>query len=529
MGGDPRWDPEPAMTPLTRRLRADVCVVGGGFTGLWSALELKRLAPDGDVVVVEQQFCGSGASGRNGGWINGWEDVLPNLTRLFGAQHALGLLELSRACVARIAEVVADGGIDCDLAFGGGLVIATSEAQMRAMRETATALAAAGKEELVGLLGREEALSVSGVPKAVGGFLLPKAGSVQPALLVQGLRRLAIEMGVRVFEASPMVNLDRGLPAIVETPAGSVVADKVILAGGSWLARLPELRRTLFIIPAHIVATEPLKGRLDEIGWRCGRPFADGRTSVHYAQRTTDDRLVFGRGGGRLGFAGRIIPEHYHDGRETAEIVDDLRRLIPALAAARMEWAWGGPVDRSQHGMPWVGTLGRERNIHYGVGYCGNGIASTPIIGRTLASIALGLDDDYTRSPLVSDPPTYLPVEPARYVGARAVRSAVNRCENKEDAGLRPDPISGLLRRALNLSMPKGIQVLPLAARLTASKGARDVVDDEHADQECTEGARSGSANVSPTGERSSDPTYSRRERSSPGGGDGRQGRVDDS
>ena len=484
MGGDLRWDPRPAMTPLTRQLRADVCVVGGGFTGLWSALELKSLAPESDVVVVEQHYCGSGASGRNGGWINGWEDVLPNLTRLFGAEEALRLVELSRRSLARIAEVVDEGAIDCDLSFGGGLVIATSEAQMRGLRETVRALVAAGKGEFVSLFDGDEARALSGIPRAVGGFLLPKAGSVQPALLVQGLRRLAIERGVQVFEASPMVNLDRGLPAVVETPAGSVVADKVILASGSWLARLPELRRTLFIIPAHIVATEPSKERLDEIGWACGRPFADGRTSVHYAQRTSDDRLVFGRGGGRMGFAGRIIPQHYHDGRETAEIVDDLRRLIPAMAAARMDWAWGGPVDRSQHGMPWVGTLGREGNIHYGAGYCGNGVASTPVIGRTLASVALGLDDEYARSPLVSDPPTYLPMEPARYVGARAVRSAVNRCEDREDAGLEPDPVSSLLRRALSLSMPRGVQVLPLATRLTAAKAARDAVEDEPIDKE---------------------------------------------
>lgn len=274
-----------------------------------------------------------------------------------------------------------------------------------------------------------------------------------------------------------MVKLHRDAPAVVDTPAGSVVADQVILACGSWLARVSELRRTLFIIPTHVVATEPCEGDLDALGWTHGRPFADARTAVHYAQRTADHRLVFGRGGGRLGFAGRIIPEHFQDRRETGEIAADLQRMLPRLKSARVDWAWGGPIDRSQHGMPWVGGIGRHGNIHYGVGYAGNGVVPSHVIGRTLASVTLGIDDDYSRSPLVSDPPSYLPIEPLRSAGARLVRGAVIRCEEREDAGRVPDPASRVLRRALSLSMPKGVQVAPLAervARMTTGAGRRE-------------------------------------------------------
>jgi len=264
-----------------------------------------------------------------------------------------------------------------------------------------------------------------------------------------------------------MVKLHRDAPAVVDTLAGSVIADQVILACGSWLARVSELRRTLFIIPTHVIATEPCEAELDALGWTQGRPFADARTAVHYAQRTADHRMVFGRGGGRLGFAGRIIPEHFHDRRETQEIAADMQRMLPALTSARVDWAWGGPIDRSQHGMPWVGGIGRHRNIHYGVGYTGNGVVPSHVIGRTLASVTLGLDDDYSRSPLVSDPPSYLPIEPLRSAGARLVRGAVIRCEEREDAGRVPDPASRALRRALGLSLPKGVQIAPLAERVT--------------------------------------------------------------
>ncbi|MEE4276519.1 MAG: FAD-dependent oxidoreductase, partial [Thermoleophilia bacterium] len=360
--------------------------MGGGFTGLWSALSLKKLAGELDVVLLEETYCGHGASGRNGGWLNAWDDILPTLTGLYGSSDALAVLDLSHQSLSDMTQVVSDGAIECDLAMGGGLIVATSEAQLGEVVETVAGMEAAGRGSLVRLLSAEEASQMSGVSEACGGYLLEHAGSVQPALLAQGLRRLAVAAGVQVFEASPMVKLHRDAPAVVDTPAGSVVADQVILACGSWLARASELRRTLFIIPTHVIATEPCEADLDALGWTHGRPFADARTAVHYAQRTADHRLVFGRGGGRLGFAGRIIPEHFQDRRETGEIAADLQRMLPRLKSARVDWAWGGPIDRSQHGMPWVGGIGRHRTIHYGVGYAGNGVVPSHVIGRTLAS-----------------------------------------------------------------------------------------------------------------------------------------------
>jgi glycine/D-amino acid oxidase-like deaminating enzyme len=236
-----------------------------------------------------------------------------------------------------------------------------------------------------------------------------------------------------------------------------VVADKVILASGARLALVPELRRTIFIIPSHVVASASSADHLDRLGWVRGRPSSDGRVAVHYAQRTADDRVVFGRGGGRLGYGGRVIPAHYHDRRETERIIADMHALLPATSDLAVEWRWGGPVERTQHGLPWVGSLGEHANVHYGVGYSGNGVAPSNLIGRTLASVALGLRDEYGLSPLVSEPPTYLPPEPFRSIGARAVRSAVERCEVVEDEGRTPDPMSRLLRKGLGFSMPKGV------------------------------------------------------------------------
>jgi glycine/D-amino acid oxidase-like deaminating enzyme len=454
-GGDPRWQSR-GLTPLTTAEHADVCIVGGGFTGLWAALQIKRLAPDADIVLIEREYCGAGASGRNGGWVNGWDDILPKLVSRFGKDAALWLVDASRRSLDDIRETVCEGEIDCDLAFEGGLTVALSPAQVEGILEAALLAREMGCDDYFRILDRDEAVALSGAPRAEAGALILHAGSVQPALLVQGLRRLAAGAGVRVYEATPMVGLERGLPAIVKTPSGSVTADKVVLASGARLGLVPELRRTIFIIPSHVVATESSRDALDRLGWRAGRPFSDGRTAVHYAQRSSDGRLVFGRGGGRLGYGGRIIPAHFHDAREIESIVTDMRGMLPAARDLAIEWRWGGPLERTQHGIPWVGTLGQHRNVFYGLGYSGNGVSASNLIGRTLASVVLDLGDDYARSPLVSDPPAYLPPEPIRSAGARAVRSAIERCEIVEDASRKPDPVSRALRRCLNVSVPKG-------------------------------------------------------------------------
>jgi len=414
---------------------------------------------------VEQFVCGTGASGRNGGWVNGWEDALLSLVGRFGASAARWLVDQTLEAVREIGRTVTEGEIDCDFSVNGGAKIALSTAQMARFEEGAAEREKHGTAHLVELLDAEQARAACGSPRALGGVLLKTAGSVQPALLAQGLRRLAVDAGVRVFEASPMTRLRRTDPAVVETPAGSVTAAKVVVAGGAWTAQVPELRRTVFVMPAHMVATAASTEVLDEMGWQRGRPFADGRTAVHYGQRTADDRLAFGRGGGRLGFASHVIPAHYHDAANTDSITDDMRELFPATRKLAVEWRWGGPVDRTQHGFPWVGTLGKARNIHYGIGYGGNGVAPSNLIGRTLASVALERDDDHARSPLVSDPPSYLPPEPFRFVAARAMRSAIERYEILEDEGKRPDPVSNLLRRGLGMSVPRGIEVNRLLRR----------------------------------------------------------------
>jgi glycine/D-amino acid oxidase-like deaminating enzyme len=389
----------------------------------------------------------------------------------YGTGAASWLLEASLASMVDMETTVRDGGIDCDFDLGGGLIVSMCPAHLGWWDETLKAASRLGRDDLFEVLGADTARTACGSPRALGGVLIKHAGSVQPALLALGLRRLAVDAGVRVYEASPMTRFTRERPAVIETTGGSVVAERVVLATASWLAAVPELRRTLFVIPSHVVATAPDCKLMDGLGWRHGRPFADARTTVHYGQRTADGRVVFGRGGGRLGFAGRIIPAHFHDEREVEGIAADLRELFPAAAHLPLEWNWGGPVDRAQHGYPWAGTLGRDRAVCYAAGYSGNGVGPSHLMGRILASLALGIDDEYAQAAVVGEPPSYLPPEPVRYVGARTVRAAVKRCEDREERGLAPDPVSRQLRRALGVSMPRRLRLPRAVALKRRSRG----------------------------------------------------------
>ena len=351
-----------------------------------------------------------------------------------------------------------DGDIDCDFALEGGLIVATSPAQVDGVLEAAGLARELGRDDIFRELGKDEAADLWGSPATEAGVLLLHAGSVQPALLAQGLRRMAVAAGVRIYEATPMVAVQRTLPAVVKTPSGAVVADKVVLASGARLALVPELRRTIFVIPSHVVATASSQEVLDRLGWATGRPFADGRTAVHYGQRTADDRVVFGtrRRPPRVRRPRHPRALSRRAGRSTASSGTCTACCRPRGISA-VSWYWGGPVERTQHGLPWVGVLGKYRNVHYGVGYSGNGVAPSNLIGL-YAGLGRPGPPGRLRAVSAGLRTADVPAAGAHPFRRRPRRCAapIERCEALEDEGRRPDLVSRSLRRCLSLSMPSG-------------------------------------------------------------------------
>jgi putative aminophosphonate oxidoreductase len=440
-----------SVTELRGRQRADVCIIGGGFTGLWTALQIKRIEPSLDVVVVEADVCGTGASGRNGGFAMTFWHHFVGLERACGAAEALRLARASDAAVAEIGEFCDQHEIGAHYRRAGWLWTATNRAQVGAWEGTIAAIERHGEKPFQRIDG-DEVAARSGSRAHIAGVFEPGSATVQPALLVRGLLGVARLRGVRVFERSPVIALERARPLVVRTALAQVAAERVVVAMGAWTAQLRELRRAFVVVSSDIVITDPIPDQLERIGWRNGVSISDSRLMVHYYRTTDDGRIAFGQGGGRLAYGERIGSSFTGRSPIADQVAGRLRETYPPLAAVPVAASWTGPIDRTLDGLPFFFSPGRP-DLVCGAGYSGNGVGPSFIGGRILASLALGLDDEWARSGLVRSPPPGLPREPLRYVGGRIVRGAVARKESAEDKGRHPSRID----RALAGLAPAGL------------------------------------------------------------------------
>ena len=427
---------------LREAVRADVCVVGGGYTGLWTALRIRELEPGAQVVLLEADLCGGGPSGRNGGFALSWWPKIETLVKLVGHEEAFRLVRASAEAVTELGAFCEREGIDAHVRRSGWLWTATSPAQLGAW-EGAVAAAQQAGERPFAAVSAEEAQRRTGSPVHLGAVFEAGAATVQPALLARGLRRVAVERGIRIFERSPMVELDRE-HGRVRTPSGSVEAGAIVLAAGAWLAGIPELKPAVVAVSSDMVATEPIPERLAEAGWTGGEAISNSRLMVHYYRATNDGRIAFGQGGHRHVFGGRVNDGFFGETPPATRrgIEDDLGRLVPFARDAGVTHAWGGPIDRTCDGLPFFGRLPARVPVVYGVGYSGNGVAPSLTAGKILASSALGRDDEWSWCGLNRGVRGRFPPEPARYLGAFVVRAAVRRKEGREDDGRGVDPLT---------------------------------------------------------------------------------------
>ncbi len=426
--------------PLREAVEADVCIVGGGYTGLWTALRLRELEPGASVVLIEADICGSGPSGRNGGFALSWWPKIETLVGRFGDDEALRLARASELAIDELEGFCEREGIDANFRRSGWLWTATSPAQAGAWRGAVETAAALGEQPFE-LLAADDVRERTGSPLHLGAAFDAKAATVQPALLARGLRRVVLGRGARIYERSPMTGLD-GEAGQVRTPRGSVRAGAIVLATGSWLAAVPELRRAIVPLSSDMIATDPMPEQLAASGWTGGEAVSNCRLMVHYYRATADGRVAFGRGGGRLAFGGRVGSNFDMNARQTRELRAELPWLVPAARGVAITHAWGGPIDRTTDGVPLCGRLPGRARVVYGAGYSGNGVAPSLTLARILASSALGRDDEWAGSPLNRGPAGRFPPEPIRFLGGLVVREAVRRKETLEDADRGVDPLT---------------------------------------------------------------------------------------
>jgi len=249
---------------------------------------------------------------------------------------------------------------------------------------------------------------------------------------------------VRIHEATPVRRFRAGPPAVAETDAGSVTAGRAIVALNAWAAPWRAFSRALAVRGTFMIVTAPVPDRLEEIGWTSGIALWNHRTAVDYLRTTPDGRIAFGTGGLTPGTGRRIGPRFRYDAASVGVVVDHFRRWFPSFADVPIEAAWGGPIDISATHLPFYGT-GRGGNVHHGLGYTGNGVGPSALGGRILAKLALGVDDDDTRLPIVTEEPVPFPPEPFKSIAVAAVNAAILRKDDAEDAGRRPGPLTSFV------------------------------------------------------------------------------------
>ncbi len=450
------------MPELVGDVRADVLVVGGGYTGMWAAWWVKQLEPGARVVLLESEVCGFGPSGRNGGFCNVMWFSLPNMRQRWGDAGGLAVARASREAIDGIETFCREQEVDAWFRRGGYLQVSTAPAHDGIWDEAVAAGQELGEGDAVRPLTPAEVAKRCASPAFRGGAFYPDAATVQPARLALGLREHLLATGVHIYERSPVRRLAAewtvvppgggttvqhrtGGGVIARTDRGVVRAGAAIVAiGGALKAPRAPLRDALTVTSSHIVLTEPVPDLLEEIGWTDGECITDSRTLIDYFRATPDGRIAFGWGGGRIEMGARLHGRAELDGEVVAAAAARLHEYFPGLAGRGLTHAWGGPVDASPTHLPIVVPL-CGGNAYAAAGYTGNGVGPSHMVGRTLASLALDRRDDPSRLPFVDPAPQHVPPEPLHWLGGETIRRALISKENAQLSGRRPNPVSSLI------------------------------------------------------------------------------------
>ncbi|WP_225754084.1 FAD-binding oxidoreductase [Actinotalea sp. Marseille-Q4924] len=464
-----------ALTPragLTAATDADVVVVGGGLTGLWTAYYLTENDPGLDVLVVEQEIAGFGASGRNGGWCSALYPVpAATLAAEHGDAAARAMRAAMRDTVVEVAGVAAAEGIACDVAYGGTVVVARSAPQLRRARAEAAEGPRWGDEaELLDADGARARLAATDVR---GGTYVPDCAALQPARLVRGLARVLEERGVRIVERSRVVGIEPGRVLVEHdehdehrepdehrkhgegarpgrTPALTAVRCRhVVRATEAWTPQLPGSRRAVVPVYSLMVATEPLGDDVwDAIGLRERETFSDHRHLIVYGQRTADGRLAFGGRGAPYHWRSAVRSQYDRAPGVFTALEQTLRELFPVLADARVTHRWGGPLAIARDWHASVG-LDRRTGLAWAGGYVGDGLSTTNLAGRTLADLLTDRDTELTRLPWVGHRSRAWEPEPLRWLGINAGLRAMTLADREEELTGRPSVLERLVRPLL--------------------------------------------------------------------------------
>lgn len=435
--------PAPTRRPaLVGAEEADVVLVGGGYTGLWTAYYLLGARPGLRVVVVESHFCGFGASGRNGGWVSA---KFPGSRATMAADHGRrAVIDYQQAmfdAVDEIGRVAAAEAIEADYRKAGMLLFATSPAQEARLADHVADLRrwGYGAEDLV-VLGPGEARARAAVAGARAAMFTPHCAAVHPWRLVAGLAAAVERRGGVIYEHSPVRTLG---PGLVVADEGAVRAPVVLRCTEAFTASLPGSSRLLAPIYSLMIATEPMPGEWwEEVGLHHGETFSDERHLIVYGQRTADGRLAFGGRGAPYHFGSTVRPGWDTDLRTHEKVGEVLWELFPQLGDARVTHRWGGAVAVPRDWRVSVDFDPVTGQGHAG-GYVGQGVTGANLAGRTLADLVAGSDTERTSLPFVGHRWRRWEPEPLRWVGINLGRALAPLADAAEGRRGRPARLLG--------------------------------------------------------------------------------------
>lgn len=429
------YNPNPA---LMSDLKVDIAIIGGGYTGLSTAYNLRKDDQGLSVAVFEGEVVGFGASGRNGGFSMTLFGLEPAVTKaLFGHQRTIEAHRYMERSVDYVDQLIKQNNIQSDYWFPGFLRAATTPGYVNRIQHDLEILTSMGITGISWIKADRIKQEIDS-PRFLGGWWEPRSGLLNPAKQVRELMRLAWQIGVQIYENTPVTEIHRDTDFTLLTPGGKVTAKKVIFATNAYSHLIPQLKRKQVPAFTHMVATEPLtQAQLEVIGWKNRQGIEDARNLVHYLRLSIDNRIIMGGSDVSLAYGGNMDKDM--NNRTFADLERDILWLFPHLKGIKITHRWGGPVSVPLQMAPAIGFIGDERAI-YSLGCVGHGVSMTHLNGRTLADLALEHKTDLTDVWFVNRRLIPWPPEPIRMVASQAIRgylrledSLFERHINKED------------------------------------------------------------------------------------------------
>ena len=427
--------------PLSGDAQADVCIIGAGYTGLWTAHYLKKQRPDLDILIVERDFAGFGASGRNGGWLTGGFAWAHDRYATRGRDPVRQMVHAMMSTVDEVISVAEAAGIDADIRRTDELMVAINPAQEARMKAEAAHRASWGEAGRIHTIGADDLARRIRIPGARGAMVVEGVARIHPAKLVAGLARLVEGQGVRIAEGTTVLGYG---PGRVDTDRGTIRATTVLRCTEGFTASLKDHRRDWLPLNSAQIVTEPLpQGVWDEIGWDGHEILGDFANAYCYCQRTREGRITVGARGIPYRFGSQTDQNGMPDAETIRRLTTILHRHFPATRSLAIDHAWCGVL-----GVPrdWCATVGFDPHQRIGQagGYVGVGVSTSNLAGRTLADLTLGRDNDLTRLPWVNRPLRRWEPEPLRWLGVRAMYGLYGLADRQETQGGPPSPLARL-------------------------------------------------------------------------------------